>query len=83
MSIQQRIWDLSEEVKALHSRYIELDMGDRSVTMFEEDFSFLKKQGKMVEYPDGRNMLWDANIFVVCGPRKKPQRKRRPPQVLV
>ena len=50
------------------------------ITLFAEDFDFLKKRKAIVDVKDG--FLLDGEFFVVKGQRKKKVRKRRPKECL-
>lgn len=50
------------------------------VTMFQEDFDWMKKRKQIAETPSG---FYVDSIRVLRGPRKRPARKRRPKESLV
>lgn len=68
---------LMNEVRDIYDFYTH--QGNESeVTLFAEDFDFLKKRGKIA--PHG-NRYWLGGIYVKRGDRKRKARRKRPPEM--
>lgn len=70
---------LIEAVRELRDFYRAQNKPD-FVTMYQEDFDWMKKRGKIVETQSGHYL---DSMRVVRGYRKRKPRKRRPKEVLV
>lgn len=76
MSNESRYAAIETEVRDLYNFYKANSMPE-TVRLFKEDFQFLKKKGKLMEF--GSEITF-AGYRVSEGPPKKKPRKKRPPE---
>ena len=77
MSVADREIKLTNEVRDLYDFYT-LNSIDTDITLFAEDFDFLRKRGKIA--PHGER-FWLGGIYVKKGDKKRKPRRKRPPEM--
>ena len=77
MTVQDRELVLISETKELHEFYSSVGK-DCDVTLFAEDFDFLRRRGKIASHGE---KFWLEGIYVKRGDRRKKARKKRPPEM--